>query len=238
MQERGTDPGARSGGSEDGANPGAAGSPAAAALGPVVLEGRGVRLEPLRPHHREALLEAAAFPEIWPWLSADLRAPDAMDRWIAEAQDAERRGTEFAFAVVLRDGGRAVGSTRYLDVAAAHRGVEIGWTWYTPAVWGSAVNPEAKLLLLRHAFESWGAVRVCLKTDGQNLRSQAAIARLGAVREGTLRQHRRRPDGSWRDTATFSVVAREWPGVRDGLLRRLAPPEGAPPRLCEPVGGA
>ena len=190
-------------------------------LGPVTLEGARVRLEPLRPRHAEDLRVAARSPEIWPWLSADLRDGAALAAFIAGAMAAEAAGTEYAFAVIDREGGRACGSTRYLDIQAGHRGVEIGWTWYDPAVWRSAVNPESKLLLLTHAFEAWGAIRVMLKTDHLNIRSQGAIRRLGAVYEGTLRQHRIRRDGTLRDTVAFSILDREWPAVRAGLRRRL-----------------
>jgi RimJ/RimL family protein N-acetyltransferase len=97
----------------------------------------------------------------------------------------------------------------------------IGWTWYSPEAWGRSVNPEAKLLLLEHAFETWGAVRVALKTDAKNLHSQAAIRKLGAKYEGTLRNHRIRRDGSLRDSVVFSIIDSEWPGVKAALLRRL-----------------
>ena len=191
-------------------------------LGPVTLEGTWVRLEPLRQHHAARLLPAAQAPEIWRDLSARLDVAAAMAAWIAEAVEAEQRGAEYAFAVLHKPSGRYVGGTRYLDVTPGHRGVEIGWTWYAPEVWGTAVNPECKFLLLRHAFETWGAIRVSLKTDARNVRSQAAIRKLGARYEGTLRQHRIRPDGTYRDTVYFSVLDSEWPEVRAGLERRLA----------------
>lgn len=188
----------------------------------MVLEGRHIRLEPLRQRHRADLLAAADSPDIWRWLSADLRLPEAMTAFLADALRAEEQGTEYAFAVVRQEDGRVLGSTRYLDVTPAHRRAEIGWTWYEPAAWGTATNPEAKLLLLRHAFETWGAVRVSLHTDGANLHSQAAIRRLGAVAEGVLRRHKRRPDGTWRDTVVFSILDTEWPERREALRQRLA----------------
>lgn len=192
-----------------------------AALGPVTLQGARVRLEPLRPRHAADLAVAAGSAEIWAWMSADLRDAAALQAFIADAVACEAAGTEYAFAVIDRENGRACGSTRYLDVQPKHRGVEIGWTWYAPEVWRTAVNPEAKLLLLTHAFETWGAIRVMLKTDHLNVRSQGAIRKLGAVYEGTLRQHRIRPDGTLRDTVAFSILDREWPAVRAGLLARL-----------------
>lgn len=186
------------------------------------MEGRCVRLEPLRPHHAGSLLAAAQAPEIWRDMPSPVHQAAAMAAWIAEAEAAEARGAEFAFAVLHKPSGTYVGSTRFLDVVPAHRGVEVGWTWYTPQVWGTAVNPECKFLLLRHAFEIWGAIRLCLKTDARNARSQAAIRKLGAQYEGTLRQHRIRPDGTYRDTVYFAVLDSEWPEVRAGLQRRLA----------------
>ncbi len=190
-------------------------------LGPVTLQGRFVRLEPLAPRHAEGLHAAAQACEIWRDLSADLSQPRTMAAWIKEAEAAAARGAEYAFAVWHEPSRAYVGSTRYLDVSPAHRGVEIGWTWYAPSVWGGAVNPECKLLLLRHAFEHWGAIRVSLKTDARNTHSQAAIRKLGAAYEGTLRQHRIRPDGTYRDTVYFSILDSEWPTVRSGLEQRL-----------------
>lgn len=191
-------------------------------LGPITLAGEFVRLEPLRPSHADGLSQAGTDPEIWRWMSKRLMDKESLLRFIEEAMEAEGRGSEFAFAVVLRSDGRIVGSTRYMEVRAAHRGVEIGWTWYAKDVWGTVVNPEAKYLLLRHAFESWGAIRVELKTDSKNERSRAAILKLGAQFEGILRAHRIRPDGTLRDTAMYSILSTEWPGVKEKLLARLA----------------
>lgn len=197
-----------------------------ARLGPVTLEGTHVRLEPVRPVHREGLLAAAQAAEIWTWLPNCLMSEEAMDAFISEALDRERHGSEFAFAVVLQEGGRVVGSTRYMDVQAVHRGVEIGSTWYTPEVWGNVVNSEAKFLLLQHAFEVWSAIRVALKTDAHNARSQAAIRKLGAKYEGTLRNHRIRRDGTLRDTVMFSITREEWPTVKATLAQRVKPEPG------------
>lgn len=192
-------------------------------LGPITLSGTHIRLEPLRPQHAPDLLAAGKSPEIWSWMmTPPLTSEAAVASYIAAAMKAEAAGTEYAFAVIGQMSGRVLGSTRYLDVAPAHRGVEIGSTWYRPDVWGTAVNAEAKFLLLRHAFETWGALRVQLKTDARNLRSQAAIRKLGASYEGTLRHHRVRLDGTVRDTAMFSIIDAEWPVVRAGLLRRIA----------------
>lgn len=193
-------------------------------LGPITLEGHHVRLEPLAAHHADSLHAAARSAAIWTWIADDLRERPALTRFIGEAVAAAEAGREYAFAVIRLADGRVCGSTRYMDIQEAHRGVEIGWTWYEPPVWGTAINAETKLLLLSHAFEQWRAIRVQLKTDHRNLRSQGAIRKLGAVYEGTLRQHRIRPDGTLRDTVVFSILDQEWPAVRDALRHRLTPP--------------
>jgi RimJ/RimL family protein N-acetyltransferase len=190
-------------------------------VGPIVLEGKYVQLEPLRPSHAPDLLKAGQSLLNWDWMLVRLTTPDAVDAYIESGLRAEATGSVYRFVVVLRVDGRVVGTTSYLDVQSAHRGIEIGSTWYTPDVRGTAVNPEAKLLLLGHAFEDWGAIRVCLKTDANNLHSQAAIRKLGAQYEGTLRQHMIRPDGTYRDSAYFSIVDKEWPEVRERLERRV-----------------
>ena len=149
-------------------------------LGPVVLEGSQVRLEPLDRRHADDLAVAAADPLIWRWLPVQVNSREDLEHWIDDALAAAAAGTEHAFAVIDQRTGRAVGSTRYMDIAPAHKGVEVGWTWYGRDAWGSAVNPASKLLLLGHAFEDWGAIRLYLKTDSLNERSRSAIARLGA----------------------------------------------------------
>ena len=182
---------------------------------PVVLSGSGVRLEPLTADHAEDLAVAAKDDDVWRWLP--VTRPRTADD--VRALVAGHTG-HLAFAVVVD--GHAQGSTAYLDLDLDVGGIEIGWTWYAKALWASAVNPACKLLLLEHAFEVLGAERVTLKTDRLNTRSQAAIRKLGAQYDGTLRHARRRPDGSVRDTAYFSILVAEWPDVRDGLRARLA----------------
>jgi N-acetyltransferase len=144
-----------------------------------------------------------------------------MDAWIARALAAQAQGREYPFIVVRAGDDRIIGSTRYLEVQEDDRTAEIGWTWYSPDAWGGPVNPEAKYLLMRHAFEDWNAIRVALKTDVNNVHSQAAIKKLGAQFEGTLRNHRIRPDGSYRDTVIYSIIASEWPAVKARLEARL-----------------
>lgn len=191
---------------------------------PVTLEGRRVRLEPLTPAHAPDLLDALARdPSIFQWMTIEPPlTPAAMDAWIADALAAQAAGGVVCFAQIAVAEGRAVGSTRYLDIRRADRGLEIGWTWLGRSWQRTGINTEAKYLLLRHAFEELGAERVQLKTDARNLQSQAAIARLGAVREGTLRRYQRTRGGGLRDTVMFSVIADEWPAVRARLEGWLA----------------
>lgn len=144
-----------------------------------------------------------------------------MNRRIADGNEAEKRGEAYAFAVRLVGDGRVVGSTSYLAVVAKHKRAEIGSTWYSRECWGTAVNPECKYLLLKHAFEDWGAVRIQLVTDMNNIHSQRAIAKLGATLEGTMRGHGIRPDGSVRDARLYSIIPGEWPQVRSKLLARI-----------------
>lgn len=185
---------------------------------PVTLEGRSVRLEPLSASHAEGLFEAGRDPEIWSFLPGVAFASVAdAERFIATAARGRASGAELSYAIVRREDGRVVGSTRYLDVRPHDRALEIGWTWLAREVWRTPVNTECKLLLLGHAFETLGAHRVQLKTDARNLRSQQAIERIGAVREGVLRRHMLLPDGHVRDTVMFSITDVEWPAAKARL---------------------
>lgn len=187
---------------------------------PVRLEGRTVRLEPLSLDHVPGLWPHAG-PEIFEWL-ADLPRDgsyEAFRDWIGETL---RRPASLTFAMVLTATGEPVGVSGYLDIRPDHRGIEIGRTWIGKAHQGSRVNPESKLLLFRHAFETLGAIRVQLKTDLRNLQSQRAIEKLGAVREGVLRRYQIRSNGQPRDTVMYSVLAEEWPAVKARLEARLA----------------
>ena len=175
----------------------------------------------MRPLHAQALLEAGRDDAIWTWMPAKPVTPEKMERWLEKAMEAESQGREYPFVVIRLEDNRVIGSTRYLDVQEADRNVEIGWTWYASDAWGGVVNPEAKYLLMRHAFDDWHAIRVALKTDINNLHSQAAIKKLGARYEGTLRNQRIRLDGSYRDTVVFSVIDSEWPQVKARLEQRL-----------------
>jgi RimJ/RimL family protein N-acetyltransferase len=188
----------------------------------VVLGGRYVRLEPLTADHVDDLaLETAGDEELWRWLPTYAADEYAMAEVVADALAARDRGDRFPFALVEQPSGRVVGSSSYLDIAPADWRIEIGWTWLAQRLWRTPVNTEAKLLLLGHAFDDLGYERVAFKTHHDNLRSQAAIERLGAVREGVLRHHMRHRDGSWRDSVYYSVLSAEWPAVRDRLQARL-----------------
>jgi RimJ/RimL family protein N-acetyltransferase len=189
----------------------------------VTLTGAVVRLEPLAEVHAGDLREVvaadrAAFTVYGPGVHQH-----GLDGWLAEALAEREGGLRLPFAVILLAGDRAVGSSSYIDIAPADGRIEVGHTWYGGPWQGTAVNPDAKLLLLGHAFEALGASRVTLKTDARNARSRRAIAGMGATFEGILRKHSRRADGpGLRDVAIFSVVDDEWPAVRVRLEARVA----------------
>ncbi|MGN6188863.1 MAG: GNAT family N-acetyltransferase [Conexibacter sp.] len=186
------------------------------------LTGSLVALEPLEERHVEQLRAAAADPRVSRWLPVPLHDPQWFDWWREDAHVAWEAKRDVTFATVRRSDGVAIGSTRFLELRERDRGVEIGWTWLAPEAWQSGANVEAKLLMLARAFEQAGCIRVELKTDARNERSRAAIAALPAQFEGVHRQHRVLLDGSYRDSAWFSVIDREWPDVRGNLRRRLA----------------
>jgi RimJ/RimL family protein N-acetyltransferase len=190
---------------------------------PVVLNGRTVRLEPLQRSHAAGILAASRDPEIWRWMLVEqFKSLGEVEQWIEAANVAQAAGLEVAWATVRVSDARVVGSTRYLDIRRPNRGLEIGWTWIDPQFQRTAVNTEAKFLMLRHAFEDLGALRVQLKTDERNARSRAAIARLGAAFEGILRRYQARFDGYVRNTAMFSLTAEEWPAAKAKLEAMLA----------------
>jgi RimJ/RimL family protein N-acetyltransferase len=185
------------------------------------LVGRHVRLEPLVEEHREGLRLAADDERIWEHMLVLARGA-GFDPWFWSALEQTAAGKRVAFAVRRLPDGELIGSTSYLDPVPEHRRIEIGATWYRPDTWGTVVNPECKLLLLEHAFGTLGVNRVSLVTDVRNTRSQAAIARLGAVREGVLRAHMITRDGRIRDSVIFSITAADWPDVRARLIARIS----------------
>ena len=185
----------------------------------IPLSTDGVTLEPLAEAHRKGMAAAASDPVIWRYLPWDASG-DGFDRWFDATLANPNK--DAIWAVRRQSDGAIVGSTRYLNIAAHDLRVEIGGTWYAPEVWGGVVNPACKFMLMQHGFETLGLNRIELKTDARNERSQKAITRLGAQREGLFRRHMVMPDGYIRDTVYFSVIREEWPQVKAGLLARLA----------------
>ena len=189
---------------------------------PITLEGSFVRLEPLRPDHEEGLAVVGLDPELWRWTLDRIEKPADIRASIASALKEQAEGSSLPFATIHEPSGRVVGATRFLNIAPAHRRVEIGSTWVAVPWQRTAVNTEAKLLMLAHAFEVWKCLRVELKTDALNTRSRAAILRLGAREEGVLRSHMICQDGRVRDTVYFSILDSEWPDIKTRLQESLA----------------
>lgn len=184
---------------------------------PLVLTGNFVRLEPLSEAHTAGLAEAGADPSIWRYIPyGEVTSLEKMRDWVLHQLE-KNSGGEIPFTVIHLESGKVAGSTRYMDIRPSQRGLEIGGTWYGTAFQRTVVNTETKYLLLRHAFETLGCIRVQLKTDLRNERSQKAIERIGAVREGVLRNHMIMPDGYYRDSVFFSILDREWPAVKTHL---------------------
>lgn len=191
-------------------------------LNPATLTGQAVRLEPLSMAHLPELIAVGLDPAIWALSTDVIDTPAALERYVVQALAEQERGVSLPFATVSQASNTVIGSTRFGNCDAANRSVEIGWTWIIPAWQRSAINTEAKLLMLRHAFTVLHCMRVELKTDRLNTRSQQAIERLGATREGTFRKHRLLPSGRVRDSVYFSIVDDEWPSVEATLEARLA----------------
>jgi RimJ/RimL family protein N-acetyltransferase len=187
----------------------------------IVLTGRWVQLEPLDQGHREGLRAAADDERIWQHTLAVARG-EGFDAWFDDVLAQRDADQQVPFAVRRLANDQLVGSTSYYDFNPRHKRIEIGSTWYNPAVWGTEVNPESKLLLLTYAFEVLGMNRVAFVTDSRNERSQAAIAKLGAVREGICRSHMVTQGGRVRDSILFSIIATEWPKVKEQLTARVA----------------
>ena len=186
------------------------------------LEGEIVVLEPLGREHEEELRAIAADPDIWRWMTVRGHEPEIFTSWLDLTLTAAEEGREAPFAIRLRETGDIVGSSRYLSLRPEHRGVEIGYTWHIPDVWGKGVNVEAKYLLLRHAFEDLGCMRVEFKTDALNERARAALAALPARFEGIFKSHMLVRDDTVRDSAWYAVTKGEWPAVRANLERRIS----------------
>jgi RimJ/RimL family protein N-acetyltransferase len=187
----------------------------------VRLTGAMVTVEPLSPEHVDGLDAIATDAEMFRWIGVDISERAALEQWLRTALENAQSGIEVPFTVRSASTGEIVGTTRFLGLQLDHLVAEIGWTWYSRAVWGSGVNAETKLLLLGHAFETVGLRRVEFKTDSRNDRSRGALTKLGAQYEGTFRKHRILPGGEVRHSAYFSVIDDEWPAVRAGLTQRL-----------------
>ena len=184
----------------------------------VELIGTRAKLIPLTTDHAGGLLEASQHDDVWRYMPImHLETLDDAQRLVETSLVEQAEGTSLPFTIMDQESGQIVGSTRLFDISLAHRQGEIGWTWLNPSVWRTRINTECKYLLLRHAFETLGFIRVQLKTDARNERSQRAMERIGAVREGVLRRHRILPDGFVRDSVYYSVIADEWPQTKAHL---------------------
>jgi len=190
---------------------------------PVVLDGVHVRLEPLSLDHLRALIAIGLEPDLWRWTTQVVRTPEEMEEYVRGALAEQAAGRALPFATVEKPAGRVAGSTRFAAIEPLHRRVEIGWTWLASPWQRTVLNTEAKYLMLRHAFERWGCVRVEFKTDVLNTQSRQALLRIGAKEEGILRSHIITATGRVRDTVYFSVTAPEWPAVRAALEAKLQP---------------
>lgn len=190
---------------------------------PLTMEGSIVRLEPVRLDHAALFWEVAKhdLEDVFRWIPYAMRTPEDFQRLVDKAFQEQERGESVVFATVERTSGRIIGSTRFMNIDRVNRRVEIGSTWIAPPWQRTAVNTEAKYLMLRHAFEVWGCIRVELKTDALNQKSRNAILRIGAKEEGTLRRHLLTWTGRVRDTVYFSILDSEWPEVKKRLEERL-----------------
>ena len=193
---------------------------------PLTLEDSVVRLEPIRPEHAELFWDVAKddLEDIFRWIPYSMKTPEDFELLVEKALSEQERGESVVFATVERSTGRTIGSTRFMNIDRANRRVEIGSTWIAKPWQRTAVNTEAKYLMLRHAFETWGCARVELKTDALNEKSRNAILRIGAKEEGTLRRHVVTWTGRIRDSVYFSILDDEWPQVKAKLEARIATP--------------
>jgi N-acetyltransferase len=190
-------------------------------IAPLILEGQHVRLEPLTTGHAAGLIEVGLDDDLWTWIPAPVRTADEMRNYVQTAIHEQQSGSALPFALIEKASGRIIGSSRYANIERVHHRLEIGWTWVARAWQRTAINTEAKYLLLRHAFETLKCIRVELKTDSLNERSRAAILRIGAREEGTFRNHMITASGRIRHTVYFSIVETEWPGVKARLENKL-----------------
>jgi RimJ/RimL family protein N-acetyltransferase len=191
-------------------------------IAPIILDGEYVRLEPLKVEHLENLCEVGYDESIWRWTTMRIAAKSDMRKYIETALDEQKRGVSMPFVTIEKYLDKIVGSTRFGNIDWQNRRVEIGWTWINPKWQRTAINTEAKFLMLNQAFEAWKCIRVELKTDVLNEKSRNAILRLGAKEEGILRQHLITDSGRFRDTVYFSIIDTEWEEVKENLLEKLS----------------
>lgn len=188
----------------------------------VTLQGKYVRLEPMGEQHIPGLTEIGVGQDFWSFmLYGDMKSEADMRNWVLDILEHEKTSSDLPFVVIHLPSGRVAGATRYLNIIPKDRGLEVGGTWYGKEFQRTAVNTESKYLLLTHAFESLNAIRVQIKTDSLNLRSQAAIERIGAVKEGVLRNHMILPNGRIRHSVFYSILDNEWAGVKQNLGKML-----------------
>ncbi|MBP2239742.1 RimJ/RimL family protein N-acetyltransferase [Cytobacillus eiseniae] len=185
------------------------------------LSGDTVRLEPLEKNHEKELWAASRKKEIWTYMATQISSQEKLSAEIMKALEERKHGRQYPFVVILKERNEIVGCTRFLDLSPDNKSAEIGFTWFSPSVWGTKVNTECKFLMLTHAFENWQLNRIFFKTDSRNIRSQNAIARIGAVKEGVLRKDRIISDGYVRDTVYYSILKEEWPNVKKELIIKL-----------------
>jgi N-acetyltransferase len=190
-------------------------------VAPVTLEARGIRLEPLEQSHTDALIEASADGKLWELWYTAIPVAEKMPKYVADALEGQKNGVMLPWVVRELSSGTIIGTTRYHDIVPAIDRVEIGYTWYRESRQRTAVNRTCKLMLLTHAFETLDCAVVGFRTDNFNFRSQAAIAALGAKKDGVLRHHQARRDGSARDSVMFSILRHEWPDVKRHLELKL-----------------
>ncbi|MCU1223172.1 MAG: GCN5-related N-acetyltransferase [Edaphobacter sp.] len=186
-----------------------------------VLDGTKVRLEPLTEAHLSAIERIAYDDRIWRYMTVPVKTQDDLRQWMEAAMQGKAVGTTLPWVTILKDGNRVIGSTRFADLDLTHRTVELGYTWLLPEYHGAGLNPEVKLLQLTYAFEELKLNRVALKTHHENLQSQAAMRKLGAIEEGTFRNHYIMADGTQRHSVWFSIIREDWPQVRSRLEERL-----------------
>lgn len=188
---------------------------------PITLDGKCVSLEPLSADDIPALCEVGLEPSLWNWVPTNIADEEAMKVYVRTALEDQQKGIALPFVTREKSSGVIVGSTRFGNIDVGNRKAEIGWTWINPLWQRTYVNTEAKLLMLTHAFEVWGCVRVELKTDALNEKSRDAILRIGAKEEGTLRNHMITDTGRFRDSVYFSIIEGEWPVVKKDLIEKL-----------------